>query len=105
MDLDGSTRGTFIHGGYFPLINGSDTNFSQPSVLTYPINGFPTDKPRPQLTVTNLTGFSNGPVSRSSARSTPTSCGARGSGSSARTVRQYLDGGAGSRGGAVTTAY
>ena len=42
------------------LINGSDTNFSQPFVLTYPINGFPTDTPRPQLTVTNLTGFSNG---------------------------------------------
>ena len=44
---------------YVPLINGSDTNFSQPFVLTYPTNGFPTDKPRPQLTVTNLTGFSN----------------------------------------------
>ena len=43
-----------------PLINGSDTNFSQPFVLTYPNNGFPTDKPRPQLVVTNLTGFSNG---------------------------------------------
>jgi hypothetical protein len=43
-----------------PLINGSDTNFSQPFVLTYPASGFPTDKPRPQLVVTNLTGFSNG---------------------------------------------
>jgi hypothetical protein len=43
-----------------PLINGSDTNFSQPFVLTYPASGFPTDKPRPQLEVTNLTGFSNG---------------------------------------------
>ena len=43
-----------------PLINGSDTNFSQPFVLTYPNGGFPTDKPRPQLIVTNLTGFSNG---------------------------------------------
>jgi len=51
---------TFITGGYVPLINGSDTNFSQPFVLTYPINGFPTDTPRPQLTVTNRTGFSNG---------------------------------------------
>jgi len=50
----------FTNGGFFPLINGSDTNFSQPFVLTYPINGFPTDTPRPQLTVTNLTGFSNG---------------------------------------------
>ncbi len=43
-----------------PLINGSDTNFSQPFVLTYPNEGFPTDMPRPQLVVTNLTGFSNG---------------------------------------------
>ena len=46
--------------GYVPLINGSDTNFSQPFVLTYPGNGYPTDIPRPQLFVTNLTGFSNG---------------------------------------------
>ena len=33
--------------GYYPLINGSDTNFSQPFVLTYPQSGYPTDKPRP----------------------------------------------------------
>jgi hypothetical protein len=46
--------------GYVPLINGSDTNFSHPFVLTYPANGFPTDKPRPQLLVSNLTGFSHG---------------------------------------------
>jgi len=45
--------------GYIPVINGSDTNFSQPFVLTYPSTGFPTDKPRPQLQVDNLTGFSN----------------------------------------------
>ena len=51
---------TFIHGGYVPLINGSDTNFSHPYVLTYPTTGYPTDTPRPQLTVTELTGFSNG---------------------------------------------
>ena len=43
-----------------PLINGSDTNFSHPFVLTYPSNGFPTDKPRPQLFANNLTGFSHG---------------------------------------------
>ena len=50
--------------GEAPLINGADTNFSHPSVLTYPGNGYPTDKPRPQLFVTNLTGFSqNGPPS------------------------------------------
>jgi hypothetical protein len=42
---------------YAPPINGSDTNFSEPFVLTYPANGFPTDKPRPQLQVDNLTGF------------------------------------------------
>jgi len=47
-----------LFNGYVPAINGSDTNFSQPFVLTYPNNGFPTDMPRPQLTVTNLTGFS-----------------------------------------------
>jgi len=52
---------TFIHGGYVPLINGSDTNFSHPEVLTYPNIRYPTDKPRPQLTITPLTGFSNGP--------------------------------------------
>ena len=40
-----------------PLINGSDTNFSHPFVLTYPAAGYPTDTPRPQLMVKNLTGF------------------------------------------------
>ena len=49
-----------LRRGYVPLINGSDTNFSHPFVLTYPSNGYPTDMPRPQLKVTNLTGFSNG---------------------------------------------
>ena len=48
-----------LFNGYIPAINGSDTNFSQPFVLTYPNNSFPTDKPRPQLVVTNITGFSN----------------------------------------------
>jgi hypothetical protein len=48
---------TTLFHGYVPLINGSDTNFSHPFVLTYPANGYPTDKPRPQLTTTNLTGF------------------------------------------------
>ena len=50
-----------LFNGYVPLINGSDTNFSHPFVLTYPNNSFPTDKPRPQLVVTNITGSSNGP--------------------------------------------
>ena len=49
-----------IRHDYVPLINGSDMNFSHPFVLTYPKNGFPTDKPRPQLFVQNLTGFSHG---------------------------------------------
>jgi hypothetical protein len=42
-----------------PLINGSDTNFSHPFVLTYPLGANPVDKPRVQLQVTNLTGFTN----------------------------------------------
>jgi hypothetical protein len=52
-----------LNHDYVPLINGSDTNFSHPFVLTYPKNGYPTDRPRPQLLVQNLTGFSHGPGS------------------------------------------
>jgi len=52
-----------FHTGYFPLINGSDTNFSQPFVLTYPSNGYPTNQPRPQLEVTNLSGTVINPLS------------------------------------------
>src|SRR5580658_4906722 len=48
-----------LFSGYVPVINGSDTNFSQPFVLTYPNESFPTDKPRPQLVVTNISGESN----------------------------------------------
>src|ERR1700722_17984530 len=55
--LDQQFTAAWAHG-YIPLINGSDSNFSQPFVLTYPNNSVPTDKPRPQLVVTNLTGFS-----------------------------------------------
>jgi hypothetical protein len=54
-----------VQNSFVPLINGSTTNFSHPFVLTYPGNAFPTDKPRPQITVTNLTGFAqpgNGPL-------------------------------------------
>jgi hypothetical protein len=43
--------------GFVPLINGSNTNFSHPFVLTYPNGASPTDKPRAQITVQNLTGF------------------------------------------------
>jgi hypothetical protein len=57
--------------GQVPLINGLDTNFSHPLVLTYPSNGYPTDKPRPQLAIKNLTGFSqNGSPSPN-----PSGCG------------------------------
>jgi hypothetical protein len=49
-----------IRHDYVPLINGSDTNFSHPFVMTYPKNGYPTDTPRPQVLVQNLTGFSHG---------------------------------------------
>jgi hypothetical protein len=49
-----------LFNGYIPLINGSDNNFSQPFVLTYPSSGFPTNMPRPQLEVDNISGFSQG---------------------------------------------
>src|SRR5580704_617971 len=49
-----------LFNGYVPLINGSDTNFSTPYVLTYPSSGFPTNMPRPELEVDNITGFSQG---------------------------------------------
>jgi hypothetical protein len=49
-----------IKGFYVPLINGSDTNFSHPFVLNYPLSGFPTDNPRPVLQTWNLLKFSNG---------------------------------------------
>ena len=58
LDINDSPA-TITHG-YIPLINGSDTNFSQPFVLSYPDSGYPTDMPRVQLEVTNLTGFANG---------------------------------------------
>jgi len=47
-------------GKYNVVINGSNTNFSHPFVLTYPNNSYPTDMPRPQLTVQNMTGFQEG---------------------------------------------
>jgi len=55
--LDQQFTHAWAHG-YIPLINGSDTNFSHPFVLTYPANSHPTDRPRAQLFVSNLTGFS-----------------------------------------------
>jgi hypothetical protein len=43
-----------------PLINGANTNFSHPFVMTYPSSGYPTDRPRPVIFVSNLTGFFTG---------------------------------------------
>ncbi len=49
---------------FVPLINGSGANFSQrfaePFALTYPFAGFPLDKPRPQLQVDWLSGYTAG---------------------------------------------
>jgi len=49
----------FFKNHQFPLINGSDTNFSQPFVLTYPNGASPLALPRTGLEVTNLTTFAN----------------------------------------------
>jgi len=49
----------YIHG-YTSLINGANANFSHPYVLTYPQEGYPTDLPRPQLTVREIETFSQG---------------------------------------------
>jgi hypothetical protein len=59
--LDPGDSPATINHDYVPVINGSDTNFSHPFVMTYPKNGHPTDSPRPQVFVQNLTGFSHGP--------------------------------------------
>jgi hypothetical protein len=54
-----AARGTDIFSGTSPFVNGSNTNFSAPYVLTYPQNGFPTDVPRPQLTTNRVQTYSN----------------------------------------------
>jgi hypothetical protein len=48
--------------GYYPVINGSDTSFSNPYVLHYPGNGYPTDMPRPALNTYMLQKYSAGAV-------------------------------------------
>jgi len=59
--LDTYDQPNFLqNGSTFPVINGSDTNFSHPFVLTYPKNAEPWAKPRAQFVTQNLTGFSNG---------------------------------------------
>jgi len=62
-----TNRGDIQPGGLFtfpftPLVNAAGLNFSNPYVLTYPQNGNPTDKPRPQLITQNLHKFSRGQV-------------------------------------------
>jgi hypothetical protein len=59
VDIAHSTGRSIFHL-YVPLINGSDTNFSHPFVLTYPKNSYPADKPRPQLRTRTLQQFSDG---------------------------------------------
>ncbi len=59
VDLYDQPFESFIKG-YYPLINGSDTNFSQPYVMTYPQSGYPTDTPRVQVQVDNLSGYTTG---------------------------------------------
>jgi hypothetical protein len=53
---------SLIAGAFTPLISGGTTTFTHPQVLTYPQNGFPTDLPRPQLSVHSLQKFSSGTV-------------------------------------------
>jgi hypothetical protein len=49
----------FYDGNATPLINGSDTDFSDPYVLHYPGNGYPTDMPRPQLNTHTMQHYSD----------------------------------------------
>jgi hypothetical protein len=59
IDLYNQPFESFVQG-YAPLINGSDDNFSQPFVLTYPTSGYPTGQPGPQLQTDILSGSSAG---------------------------------------------
>jgi hypothetical protein len=52
--------GTDYDGTGAPLINGSDTNFSQPYVLTYPAGKSPVSAPNTQLITYNLQQTTNG---------------------------------------------
>jgi hypothetical protein len=61
-DVQNIQRGGLFTFPFVPLISGAGSNFSNPFVLTYPQNGNPTDKPRPQLVTQNLHQFSRGQV-------------------------------------------
>jgi hypothetical protein len=58
----GDTAHQYFHKGHFytPWVNGASANYTQPLVLTYPANGYPTDNPRPQLTIQTQQTFSSG---------------------------------------------
>jgi hypothetical protein len=53
LDVADRTGRSFFDS-YAPLINGSETNFSNPYVLSYPQNSYPTDWPRPVLATETL---------------------------------------------------
>jgi hypothetical protein len=61
--IEDEANGVTHHGHleYVPLVNGANTNFSNPEVLNYPA-GNPTDMPRPVLNVQPLNTYSNGTV-------------------------------------------
>jgi hypothetical protein len=40
--------------GYSPLVNGSTTDFTHPSAMTYPAGASPADEPAPQIHVSRL---------------------------------------------------
>ena len=61
-DVQNIQRGGLFTFPFVPLINGADTNFSHPFVLTYPPNANPNDKPRAQLVTQTLHQFSRGQV-------------------------------------------
>lgn len=59
--IDASDVQSYSWQHYVPLINGSDNNFDDPYVLTFP-GGSPLDKPRPQLETYPLLKSSRGVV-------------------------------------------
>jgi hypothetical protein len=61
-DSENVQRGGLFTFPYVPLISAAGLNFSNPFVPTYPQNGNPNDKPRPQLVTQNLHQFSRGQV-------------------------------------------
>ena len=52
----------YFHNGhwYTPWVNAASANYTQPLVLTYPANGYPTDTPRPELYIATQQTFSSG---------------------------------------------